>query len=212
MKSLTAFLIYVSLLLSSSCGVLRQSHFKPIGLPNDSTIINLVPFPTSSVYKTDILLGNKSLSGIIVFKKTAPASWRIVFLNELGMKFFDFQLTKNEFRVIECYEYLNRKKLLTILEQDFRLLLDSSADLQLVKNSKLKNETIIIKEQLPQSGRNKYYYLSKNTYLPKKTELIGFWRQKTTILYKTYTKNRPDTFAICHNDLKLELRFKILNE
>jgi len=171
----------------------------------------LVPFPISSIYKTDILLRDKSLSGIIVFKKTAPAIWRIVFLNELGMKFFDFQLTKNEFKVVECYEYLNKKKILAVLEQDFRLLLDSSADLQLVKNSKLKSDTIIIKEQLPQSGRNKYYYLSENTYLPKKTELVGFWRQKTTILYKTYTKNRPDSFAIYHNDLKLELHFKILN-
>ncbi len=190
--------------------MLKQSHFKPIGLPDDSTIINLIPFPTSSIYKTDILLGDKNLSGIIVFKNTAPANWRIVFLNELGMKFFDFELTKSEFGVIECYEYLNRKKILAVLEQDFRLLLESSSDLQLVKNSKLGSETIIIKEQLPQSGMNKYYYLSKNTGLPKKTELMGFWKQKASVIFKTYTKNRPDTFAICHNDLKLELHFKIL--
>lgn len=204
-------MIYISLLYLSSCGALKKSHYKPIGLPGKSTTINLIPIPASSVYKTDIILGNKNISGLVVFKKTALNSWRIVFLNEIGMKFFDFEITKNEFSVIECYEYLNRKKILALLEHDFRLLLETSEDLQLVKSSKLKSGTIIIKEQLPQSSRNKYFYLSKNTYLPEKIELMGFWRKKVTIFYEKYTETRPDVFVISHNGPKLELHFKTIN-
>lgn len=208
-KFLTAFLICGSLLLSS-CGAIRQAAFKPSGIPDGGIAGNLVPFSGSSVYKTDISLGKRNLSGITVFKEYGQGAWRIVFLNELGMKFFDFQLTEDGFEVVSCYEYLNRKKILSLLEQDFSMLLETSGDLILVNHKRTGHDGVIVKEQLSHKKR-KYYYLSGNTLLPEKTELMSPWHKKATIIFESYSGNRPEIFSVYHNRTKLDLHFKILD-
>ena len=47
--------------------------------------------------------------------------YRIVFANEIGMTFFDLELKSDSFKVISCFESLNKKALMKILETDFRL-------------------------------------------------------------------------------------------
>jgi hypothetical protein len=48
--------------------------------------------------------------------------YRIVFANEFGMTFFDLELKSDSFKVVSCFESLNKKVLLKIFETDFRLL------------------------------------------------------------------------------------------
>lgn len=68
------------------------------------------------------------LTGFLLIKKMEDDSYRIVFTNQVGMTFFDFEVKQNSFRVVYCFESLNRKALLRIFEKDFRLLLESTGD------------------------------------------------------------------------------------
>ncbi|MFH1159907.1 MAG: hypothetical protein V1733_03045 [bacterium] len=49
--------------------------------------------------------------------------YRVVFSNELGMTFFDFEISADSMQVIYCFEPMNKKPMLKILGTNFRLLL-----------------------------------------------------------------------------------------
>jgi hypothetical protein len=48
--------------------------------------------------------------------------YRIVFMNEIGMTFFDLELSADSLKVVSCFESLNKKALMKIFETDFRVL------------------------------------------------------------------------------------------
>jgi hypothetical protein len=52
-----------------------------------------------------------------------PVRYRIVFVNEVGMTFFDLETGISTFRVVSCLPSLDKKALHKILETDFRMLL-----------------------------------------------------------------------------------------
>jgi hypothetical protein len=43
-------------------------------------------------------------------------------MNEVGMTFFDLELQPGSFRVVSCFESLNKKALMKIIETDIRVL------------------------------------------------------------------------------------------
>lgn len=48
-------------------------------------------------------------------------------MNEIGMTFFDLEMKTDSFKVISCFESLNKNALMKIFETDFRMLtLDGS--------------------------------------------------------------------------------------
>jgi hypothetical protein len=48
--------------------------------------------------------------------------YRVVFMNEIGMTFFDLEIKTDSFNVISSFESLNKKALMNIFETDFRIL------------------------------------------------------------------------------------------
>ena len=90
-----------------------------------------VKFGTNSVtssfdkglYKTTLDISKHHLSGFIFLKRTSDTSYRIIFSNQMGMKFFDFEFQGKKFIIHYCFPSLERKSLLKLLENDFRMLL-----------------------------------------------------------------------------------------
>ncbi len=194
-----------------SCGVIKQSRYIPLERQTKILHSHFVPFPESSIFKAEILIRQKQLSGIMVFKRTAPELWRIVFINEIGMKFFDLKLARDNFEVVECYQGLKRKKLLSLLEQDFRLLLIPPEHPVQVHVKKEKNNVSVFLERPEHRKGWNIYYLSGNNLLLKETESYGFWEKKISVSFNSYKRNHPDSFVINHNDVKLKLHFKLLD-
>jgi len=87
-----------------------------------------------TLFKAALDIKKHHLSGLLVIKRmdsTGGAGiseqvdkpvYRIVFANEIGMTFFDLELRPDSFKVISCFESLNKKALMKIFETDFRLL------------------------------------------------------------------------------------------
>jgi hypothetical protein len=70
-------------------------------------------------------LGKKfNLSGILFLKQLPDNSTRVVFQNQMGMTYFDFEWTKNqEFRVIAIISQMDNAALIKTLQKDFEILL-----------------------------------------------------------------------------------------
>jgi hypothetical protein len=75
-----------------------------------------------ALYRTTLDISKHHLTGFIFIKKTSDTSYRILFSNELGMKFFDLEFRNKEFIVHFCFPSLDRKSLLKLLDNDFRII------------------------------------------------------------------------------------------
>jgi hypothetical protein len=140
---------FFCLLLLTSCypvrpgGLHRTGEDRPPAgsiVPSDSTVHRphtADPFADflKGLFKASMTIRDHKLTGLMMIKRmdsvspaAAPAkepdySYRIVFASEIGLTFFDLELSPAGMKVISCFESLNRKNLLKILESDFRTLL-----------------------------------------------------------------------------------------
>jgi len=75
------------------------------------------------------LLKKFHLSGLLLFKKMEDGSTRVVFQNEMGISFFDFEWSKqNVFKVNQIIPQLNKPAVVKTLQKDIQLLLMISLD------------------------------------------------------------------------------------
>ena len=134
------FLSFLLVLLAAGCVSIKPLRINPdlshvmhqvSPLTHDASPV------TSHLFKATLDIKKHHLTGLLLIKRmdsVAPTTlsqpekgkknevYRIVFANEIGMTFFDLELKYDSFRVVSCFESLNKKALIKILETDFRLL------------------------------------------------------------------------------------------
>ncbi len=158
----------------------------------------------SYVYRTRIHLYDKDFSGLIVIKSQKNGH-RIVFLNEIGMKFFDIELLSKSYKIHQIFEPMNKKMLIKLLVSDFNFILMTD----------LKGDTIFLKEKRSEEYALKakkvknIYYFDKNTLLPKKAFKYSLLRKTTFLKYEKYKSGIPQKISIKHKNIKfaMELSF-----
>ena len=78
---------------------------------------------SSLLFTASIKLYTKYYSGLIFLKQTDSVTSHLVFVTELGMKMFDYQIQNNQFKLDYVFEPLNQPRILNLLESDFKLIL-----------------------------------------------------------------------------------------
>ena len=80
----------------------------------------------STLFKVGLNISTKYFGGLLYVKPISDKSERIIFLSELGLKYFDFEHNKitNEITVKYAMEYLNKKSLISLLKNDLLFLLN----------------------------------------------------------------------------------------
>ena len=81
----------------------------------------------SYIYRAQIKLYDNDFSGLLIIKPKKEES-RIVFLNEIGMKFFDIELLKNSYKIHHIFTPMNKKMFIKLLLSDFRFMLMFGTD------------------------------------------------------------------------------------
>jgi hypothetical protein len=89
-----------------------------------SCIQQFKPALGTAMYNTQVDVIGKHLSGILVMKRMADSSTRIVFTSEMGLTFFDFAfLSDGTFKVYRIMDKMNKKSVIKTLRKDFELIL-----------------------------------------------------------------------------------------
>lgn len=119
------FLALSSLLLSSCAyhkfAKLPKQSEKVIGT-ND--LIPLVPSNGKSVkYKATIDILKNHFTGLIVIKQTDSLTKHLVFVTELGMRMFDFEVKNDSMKPVFVFAPLNKPKLIQALLRNFNSML-----------------------------------------------------------------------------------------
>ncbi len=116
----TRYLILLSSILSG-CATAYKS-LQPAG--RDTECVNhFTPTYQKNWFTASIDVRGHHLSGLLLIKQMPDGSDRIVFTNELGVSFFDFEFSDTGFRVVQVIDKLNIKAVINTLKQDFELLL-----------------------------------------------------------------------------------------
>ena len=161
---------------------------------------------TVVLYNTTVDVVGNHLSGLLLIKKMPDSSTRMVFSNEMGFSFFDFEFKPDgEFKVYSIMKKLNKKSVIKTLQHDFELILMNNLD-----NSKavIKTNEGLTYFIFPQSKGFNYYITNQSG-----NELVRMERasNKKTIVeavMKNYLDGIPDTIGISHKTFEFNIGLK----
>ncbi|MBS1636091.1 MAG: hypothetical protein JST26_09260 [Bacteroidetes bacterium] len=174
----TRYLLLSSILiLFAGCAYHRYAHphtSQPLVITND-VISPLIPQDGKSVkYKASIDVLNKHFSGIILLKQMDSVK-HFVFITELGMKMFDFEMKNNRFTPVYVFEPLNNPKLIGALTHDF--------------------ETLLLLDLYGKSGEYNTCLNGRDFLRIKEGDLVSIVEREGTVAEKrtSFVKKRKDT-------------------
>lgn len=164
------------------------------------------PAFTVALYNTTVDVVGNHLSGLLLIKKMPDSSTRMVFSNEMGFGFFDFEFAADgNFKVYSIMKKLNKKSVIKTLQHDFELVLMNNLD-----NSKavVKTNEGLTYFIFPQTKGFKYYITNQIG-----DELVRMERasNKKTIVeavMKNYQNGIPDTIGISHKTFEFNIGLK----
>ena len=123
-RLLTVLLSILTLLSCSS----YQSQLKPTQA-DQACLQKFKPAFTSDWYKTSIDVRGHHLSGLLLFKTMPDKNMRVVFTNEVGTTFFDFEFTSGgSFTAHQVMNQINHKAVIQTLRRDIQLILMQGID------------------------------------------------------------------------------------
>ncbi len=208
MKTTIRFLVSFTLLISffSSC---RISGYSASYLSNDAKQSRPVVFPkdfSKALYKTNLSIYGRPLSGITVIKKDTTG-FHVALVSEVGLKYYElfFPIDSNqEPQVNYIMEVMNHPPVVTGLTTSFELLFrepvyDKRAHLKMNETGK----TCLLYNKDKQVS-TKYYFdwMSGNVEKLQQKNIIG---TKTEIKLSNYETNTPGTILIHRGKLSIQL-------
>jgi hypothetical protein len=107
------------------------------------------------LYKTSADVQKLHISGILLIKKMPDSSIRVVFTNEMGFAYFDFEFGADAgFSVLQITPAMDKKYLITTLRKDFELIFFRNMD---STSSFILRDSSLEYHAYPQSGGINYY-------------------------------------------------------
>ncbi len=160
------------------------------------------------VYKTEMSIHNKELTGLILIKRTGE-TYRVVFLSEIGIKYFDIEMggtEQNDFIVHYMLEMLNRKQIITFIESTFRMLSMSFGEIKneysfLCDGS--NNQVKVIKTQTNGKFRFDYHPNFGQVFMMIH---YGFLKKKLSIELSDYDYLAPSSMLATQKKIRLSLK------
>lgn len=173
---------------------------------NISGLAKFKPAFNVVLYKTQVDIVGNHLSGLLLIKKMSDSSTRMVFSNEMGFKFFDFEFAPNRnFKVYTIIKQMNKKAVIKTLRRDFELILMERLDSAAVSvrtNNGLKYYVF------PQTTGYDYYITDSTG--DKLVRMERASKRKTIVqaIMKDYINGIPDTIGISHKTFNFTIGLK----
>ena len=180
MKNLCLSSLFIAFLFG--CSPTQGYKLSRVEIVTNTHVRAIINKDNSLLYKAKINLYNKYYGGLIVLKQIDPSTAHLVFVTELGMKMFDFEIKNNEFKLVYVFEPLNQPKILKILESDMKLILLQSLINKEARIYEKENECIYV---VPNGNYKNYYLVNKTSKTVGKAIVKGnlFSKEKVNYIY-----------------------------
>jgi hypothetical protein len=196
-----------SLLLLCSCA----SQYKGLTVARiDASCIERIrpKHLTASWYDASIDVVGKHISGLLLIKQMDDRSYRVVFTNEAGVKFLDFEFSAdNKFKAYHILPQLNKKAVVALLRSDFELILGLPFEAETFK-SWVKDGEIYYGVE---ANRLNHYYITDSDCTTLKRVESGSKKKRLTSLqlYGTDTA-QPDSLKLKHHTFAMNMDLRKL--
>lgn len=163
------------------------------------------------LFNSSVDVFKNHFSGLMVIKPMTADDYRVIFINEVGIKIFDMEFTgSGDYKVHYCLEYLNKKLLLKTLRNDLSLMLNnqSGKNLKGLQNS----ETGDILLKMRDMSGVKYILVDNRSGKARQITRPGCAGKKVRITYFSGSGNDADSIRISHFNIKLDIHLSKINE
>lgn len=182
------------------------------GLADITSIQKFKPAFKSDLYKATVDVMGNHLSGLLLIKKMPDSSTRLVFSNEMGLTFFDFEFAANgAFKVHSIINKLDKNSVIKTLQHDFELVLmqNMSCPKSSVKSSGPQGSVNDLVYFIFPQAKGYNYYITNSSG----SELIRMERASNKkiiveAVMKNYIKGIPDTMGISHKTFEFNIGLK----
>jgi len=158
------------------------------------------------IYRANLNLYNNDFSGMIIIKPQENNNYRIVFINEVGMKFFDLEFNDETYKINHIFEPMNKKIFLKLLINDFRFILMNNLNSNFKTYKEKKGDLFVIKPK----GQKELYYFNEKSEFPKKAIKYSWLRKTVYLTYENYKEEKPSKIHIKHKNIKFYMDLDFL--
>jgi hypothetical protein len=159
---------------------------------------------TDYIYKAKVDIYGKYFGGILIIKKVAEDSHRVVFTTEFGSKIFDFLYEGDTFTKNFVLEDLDRRIIVNTLGKDFKLLISEKAKVL----EQFASEGVTVYKTKADNGYNFYFYEVASERLDKLIKTSKH-KEKVTIVFESSNASEEGIVAekitINHSNIKLKI-------
>lgn len=152
----------------------------------------------------------KHLSGILLIKQMPDSSMRILFSNEMGFKFFDFEWKKDgAFTSHYVFEKMNKKAVIKTLRKDFELVLMNTLNWQ---SEKIFTQDSAVYHRFTATKGYNYYITDPFCKELLRIENASSRKTIVSVIMKDYENGVPDTIGVSHKVFSFEIGLKKLKD
>lgn len=183
------------LFLLMGCSAVYRNMPKGRGYP--ACLQKFKPGFTKALYNTKVDVMGKHLSGLLLIKAMPDSSTRLVFSNEMGFTYFDFEFAASGvFKVYSILPQMDKKAVRTTLRKDFELVLMQHLD--------TAKQFVLVKDGLfyygfPQTKGNNYYITDSACNQLIRLERASRRKIVVAAIMEHYSDGMPDTIGITHH-------------
>jgi hypothetical protein len=172
-----------------------------------SNIEKFKPDFKNVLYRTQVdVVGGHHLSGVLLIKTLPDNSVRMVFSNEMGFKFFDFEFRPDGgFKVYSIIKQMDKKPVIITLQKDFELVMmrnRSEAKPYIKQDNQYKYYVF------PQDKGFYYYITDKQSGELERMERSSARKPVVQAVMKDFANGIPDTIGISHKNFKFDISLK----
>ncbi|MFY0253891.1 hypothetical protein ACDQ55_08065 [Chitinophaga sp. 30R24] len=156
----------------------------------------------ATLYSTQVDILKHHLSGLLFFKQMPDSSTRVVFANEMGFKFFDFEFDRNgNFTKHYLLAKMDKKAVVKTLQQDFALvLLHPDLRQAYVAADNRYRYTVV-----PTEKGNNYFITDTACTQLIRIEKSSRRKPAVTVWMQHYNNGVPDSILIRHEHFKFNI-------
>lgn len=116
----------VLVLLLAACSPVSRKGFRKSSNEGKTPVTWHSPFLqkdfSKALFKAAFHIGKRDLTGLVLIKKVADSTFHFYFASEFGMTFFELKSSPGKMETAYIFEPMNKKSLLSVLENDLELL------------------------------------------------------------------------------------------
>jgi hypothetical protein len=208
MKLLLRISVFLVLVLSSCSTNKTVQDYKKVTLEKTTLEVPYFANPeTDYIYKANIRVYAKELTGIFIAKKINDTTHRVVFTTEFGNKLMDFEISESDFKVNFILEALDKKMIVNTLVTDFRLLLRSHYAIS-EQFENVENTVFMALDK----DRINYLFVSKATNKLSKIVHSSKRKEIINLYYSSENNIFAEKIVIQHRNIKLKIELNYFNQ